>query len=111
MKKENPEVLFQNHYKIYILLKDKIIFESELENQQIEYYCDIQNQPNFENGIRYFINDYDRFKIDEIFIKKGIIASTETINVFDYRDNKKIMSIYLIISAIVVLIMILMSLL
>jgi hypothetical protein len=111
MKRENPEVLFQNHYKIYVLFKDKIIFESELENQQIEYYCDIQNQPNFENGIRYFINDYDRVKIDEIFIKNGIIANTETINVFDYRDNKKIISIYLVISGIVVLIMILMSLL
>jgi hypothetical protein len=94
-----------------VLFKDKITFESELENQQIQYYCDIQNQPNFENGIRYFINDYDKIKIDEIFIKNGIVASTETINVFDYRDNKKIMSIYLIISAIVVLIMILMSLL
>ena len=111
MEKENPEVLFQNHYKIYVLFKDKITFESELENQQIQYYCDIQNQPNFENGIRYFINDYDKIKIDEIFIKNGIVASTETINVFDYRGNKKIMSIYLIISAIVVLIMILMSLL
>ena len=106
MKKENPKILFENHYKIYVLFKDKITFESQLEDQNVDYYCDLENQPNFENGIRYFIKEIDRIKVDEIFKVNQIIAQTETINVADYRDGKRIMSIYLKVVGIVVAIMI-----
>jgi hypothetical protein len=51
------------------LPKDKIIFECRLENQNIEYYSDIENQPMFEN-IGYFILDADRIKLDKIFYRK-----------------------------------------
>ena len=110
MKKENPKILFENHFKIYVLFKDKIIFENQLDNQNIEYYCDIENQPNFESGIRYFLYENDRFKIDKIFKENEIIGKTETINVSDYRDEKKIMSIYLKVVGIVIGIMILIML-
>ena len=43
MDLNNSDILFQEHMKIYILLKDKIIFETELENQNIEYYCDLES--------------------------------------------------------------------
>jgi hypothetical protein len=107
VNRNNPEILFKGHLKIYVLPKDKIIFESELENQSIEYYCDIENQPMFENGIRYFILDADRIKLDEIFTKNVIIAHTETIPTADYRDGKKAMKLYLIVGGIVLGIMIL----
>ncbi|MEO8516313.1 MAG: hypothetical protein ABI426_06195 [Flavobacterium sp.] len=55
MKGNNPEILFQNHFKIHVLLKDNIVFENELGKQNIEYYCDDKNQPIFGNGIRYFM--------------------------------------------------------
>ena len=55
MKVNTSKILFENNVKIYVLPKDKIIFESELEKQNIEYYCDIENQPMFESGIRHFI--------------------------------------------------------
>jgi hypothetical protein len=107
MKDNNPEILLENNLKIYILQKDKIIFENELEKQNIEYYCDIENQPMFESGIRYFIKDVDRIKIDEIFTKNEIIAHTETIQISDYRDEKKAMKLYLKVGGIVFGIMIL----
>lgn len=87
--------------KIYVLLKDKIVFESELEKQNIEFYCEIENQPMFENGIRYLILDQDRIKIDKIFRENEIIAETETIQVSDYRDGKKVMKIYVKVAGIV----------
>ncbi|WP_348825716.1 hypothetical protein [Flavobacterium aestuarii] len=107
--KNNPEILFKEHLKIYVLPKDKIIFENELENQNIEYYSDIENQPMFENGIRYFILDADRIKLDKIFTENGIIAHTETITASDYRDEKKAMKLYLIVGGIVAGIMILIA--
>jgi hypothetical protein len=106
--KNNPEILFKEHLKIYVLPKDKIIFESELENQNMEYYSDIENQPMFENGIRYFILDGDRIKLDKIFTENGIIAHTETIPTSDYRDGKKAMKLYLLVGGIVAGITILM---
>ncbi|HLO72987.1 MAG TPA: hypothetical protein VK164_03545 [Flavobacterium sp.] len=87
--------------------KDKITFESELEKQKVEYYCDIENQPMFENGIRYFIQDVDRIKLDKIFVENEIIAHTETIQISDYRDGKKAQKLYLKVAGIVLVIMIL----
>jgi hypothetical protein len=107
VNRNNPEILFKEHLKIYVLPKDKIIFESELENQNIEYYCDIENQPMFESGIRYFIMDDDRIKLDKLFTENGIIAHTETIPTADYRDGKKAMKLYLKVGGIVVGIMVL----
>ncbi|WP_284652401.1 hypothetical protein [Flavobacterium terrisoli] len=104
---EKPEILFKSHFKIYVLPKDKITFENEMEKQNVEYYCDVENQPMFENGIRYFILDADRIKLDKIFTENGIIAHTETIPTADYRDEKKAMKLYLKVGGIVVGIMIL----
>ena len=107
MKINTPKILFENNLKIYVLPKDKIIFESELEKQNVEYYCDIENQPMFESGIRYFIKNEDRIKIDKIFIENEIIANTETIQTSDYRDEKKIQKVYLKVARIVIGIMLL----
>ena len=104
---ESPEILFKNHFKIYVLPKDKITFESELEKQNVEYYCDIENQPMFENGIRYFIQDVDRMKLDKIFTENEIIAHTETIQISDYRDQQKVQKLYLKVAGIVIGIIIL----
>ncbi|RKS02880.1 hypothetical protein [Flavobacterium sp. 102] len=104
---ENPEILFKSPFKIYVLPKDKITFESELEKQNVEYYCDIENQPMFENGIRYFIQDVDRMKLDKIFTENKIIAHTETISISDYRDEKKAQKLYLKVAGIVIGIIIL----
>ena len=107
MKINTPKILFENNVKIYVLPKDKIIFESELEKQNIEYYCDIENQPMFESGIRYFIKNDDRIKIDEILTENEIIADIETILPSDFRDGKKAMKLYLTVGGIVFGIMIL----
>ncbi len=102
MQVNNPEILFKNHFKIYVLPKDKITFESELEKQKVEYYCDVESQPMFENGIRYFILDVDREKLDKIFTENEIIAHTEIIQISDYRDEKKAQKLYLIVAGIVI---------
>ena len=109
MERNNPEILFENHFKIYVLLKDKITFESELEKQNVEYYCDVENQPMLGDGIRYFVLNDDRIKLDKIFTENGIIAHTETIPTLDYRDGKKAMKLYLTIGGIMIGIMILIA--
>ena len=105
--RNNPEILFKEHLKIYVLLKDKITFENELEKENIEYYCDIENQPMLESNIRYFIKNSDKDIIDKIFIENGIIAETETIQISDYRDGKKVLRMQLRVGGIVFIIMIL----
>lgn len=107
MRENNPEILFKDHFKIYVLLKDKITFESELEKQNIEYYCDVENQPMITGGIRYFIQDADRIKLDKILIENEIIAQTETIPIYNYRDEKKAQKLYLKVAGIVLGIIIL----
>lgn len=104
---KNPEILYKNHFKIYVLPKDKIIFESELKKQKVGYYCNIENQPMFENGIRYFIQDIDRMKLNKIVTEKGIIAHTETIPISDYRDEKKAQKMYFKVAGVVIGIIIL----
>jgi len=91
----NFEVKLKDHYKLYVLLKDKIKLESELENNRIMYYSDVNEQPFIGGGIRYFFLDSDREKVDQILMEKDIIASTETIPSYDYREQKKISRFYL----------------
>ena len=99
----NHEVLLDNHLTIYILLKDKISFEFALEENQIDHYCDL-DQTDLEDGIRYCIRNEDRLMLNKILRKNKIIASTETIPMYDYRDVKKGYVIYLIIALVVALI-------
>ena len=98
----NFDIKLKKHYKLYVLLKDKIIFESELEKGGIKYYSEINEQPSIDGGIRYFLLDSDMKNVDQIITQNGIIASAESILVSDYRDEKKIMKLYLIIAGIII---------
>ena len=61
----------------------------------------------FENGIRYFIQDVDKIKLDKIFTENEIIAHTETIQISDFRDEQKVQKLYLKVAGIVIGIIIL----
>ena len=93
----NFDVKHKKHFKLYVQLKDKITFESELEKYNIHYYTNINEQPFIDGDIRYFLLDVDREKIDQILIKNEILASTETIPNNDYKDDYKIIKLSLLI--------------
>ena len=103
----NSKVKYQDHYKLIIPFKDDIIFETELMNQNIDYFKDEKSIVNF----RYFFLDNDTVKIDSILIKKEIIASIETLPIHEYKEEKKIQNFYLKIVIIVILILFLIELL
>ncbi len=96
------DIKLEDHFKLYVLLKDKITFESELRNNGIPFYANLNEQPNINGGIRYFLLNSDRPKIDEIVIDNEIIANTETIPSSDYRDSKKVIKLYFYTVAIVI---------
>jgi len=98
------QVKYNEHYKLYVLLKDYILFEHLLIENEIDYYYDIVENSNVSSGIRFFIQDKDRVIVDELLIKNEIIASTETIPIIDYREYIKVQKIYLYVLVIVVLI-------
>ena len=101
------KIKFQNHFKLYVSLKDKIIFESELIKNGIDFYVDYENQPSTITDIRYFLLDRDRIKIDSLLKETQIIAGTETIGLIDFSLEKKIRHLYLNFFITVLLIMIL----
>jgi len=107
------QVKYNEHYKLYVLLKDYILFEHLLIENEIDYYYDIVENSNVSSGIRFFIQDKDRVIVDELLIKNEIIASTETIPIIDYRDGNKVYKFqlytYLIVIAIVLLIILIRS--
>ena len=106
----NIGIKFQDHFKLYVLLKDKIIFESELKNKNIGFYIDLETQVLVDNNIRYFLLNSDRLAIDKILKINKIIASTETINLVDYEDVKRFNKVYFIFALIVLILSILMLL-
>ncbi|MFV7236319.1 MULTISPECIES: hypothetical protein [Flavobacterium] len=101
------KVKFQNHFKLYILFQDKIVFESELINKEIDFYEDYDNQPVNGDNIRYFLLDSDKEKIDLLLKEAKIVGSTETIAISDFRQQRKIQYLYLKAIFLVVLIMVL----
>ena len=56
-----------------------------------------------ELGLRYFLLEKDQQRIDDILTRYKIIASTETINLVDYRDHFKIQKIYAIVAFIIII--------
>lgn len=110
MVKSNFDIRLKNHYKLYVLLKDKLIFESELNKNGIKYYYNIEEQPFIDSGIRYFLLNDDRKKVDEILISNSIIASIESLPITDYKDDKKMMKIFLLIALIIIAIILFINL-
>ncbi|WP_438965368.1 hypothetical protein [Flavobacterium sp.] len=92
----NIEIKFQEHFKLNILFKDKILFQHLLIENNISYYNN-----DLTNEFLYFLLDKDRAKINELLIKNEIIASTETIPSYDYKENKKVQKLYFTILLIV----------
>jgi|SRR5690554_1056094 len=106
----NPQIIFEDHFKLYVSLKDIVLFQSELEKESIEYYSDLECQPDIEEGIRYLIRNKDRESLDEIIKKHQIIAGTETIPISNYREDRKIYAIYLKIILVIALIILIVML-
>src|SRR5690606_24958170 len=90
----NFDIKLKDHYKLDVLLKDKIIFESELNKQGIKYYTQPREQTSVDQEIRYFLLDTDMKAIDQIIIQHEIVASTESHLISDFSDQKKISKLY-----------------
>lgn len=99
-------IKFENHFKLYIPFRDKIIFKSELINNNIDFYFD-QNQPDINVSIRYFFKDADAIKIDKIICENQIVSNIEN-QIVDYKEGQKIQKLYItvVISTILVFILI-----
>lgn len=101
---KNGIIKFQDHFKLYVLFKDKIIFEDLLYKNDIKFYNDSNEVLN--DSCRYFLLNKDRNKIDKLLIINEIIASTETIPSYDYRENGKVQKLFFLVALIVVVLMV-----
>ena len=109
LPENNFDIKLKEHYKLYIFLKDKIIFESELYKNGIKYYAEINEQPSIDGGIRYFLLNSDMENVDRIIMENGIVANTESHLIPDFRDEKKIMKLYVAVAGAVIGIIILIA--
>jgi hypothetical protein len=92
----------KDHFKLYILFKDTIVFENELQKRELDYLCDpMETMAN--NLKRYYVLEKDKGIINSIIIKHGIVASTETINMTDYSDAKQANKLFLVVGVIAIL--------
>ena len=103
----NLDITKHDHFKLYILSEDRFTFESELQNHEIEFYTNSEEQVHSSHSIRYYLKDADRVKIDNIISKNEISSGLEStgLNKFEY-NNKLIVRLILIIIGIVALILI-----
>ncbi|WP_397363880.1 hypothetical protein [Olleya sp. R77988] len=109
LSENNFDIKLKEHYKLYVPLKDKILFESELHKSGIKYYADINEQP-FGDSIRYFLLDSDMHNVDRIIIEHEIVANTESNQIGDFKDEKKVMKLYVAVAGAVIGIIILIAL-
>ncbi len=108
LSKNDFDIKQKEHYKLYVLLKDQITFESELIKKGIRYYSEINEQPSIDGGIRYFFLDSDMENIDKIIKSNEIVANIETNLVSDFQDEKKVVKLYvsILIGVIVITILV-----
>lgn len=99
MSENNFDIKLKKHFKLYVLLKDQIIFESELNKRGIKYYVEINEQPSIDIGIRYFLLDTDLENVDQIIKENGIVANVESNLISDFNDNKKALGLFILVTA------------
>lgn len=96
------DVKFQEHFKLNVLFKDYILFENLLLENNIDFYHNSNENSDISDGTLFFLLDKDRIIIDQLLIDNGIIASTETILMSDYREETKVQKFYFSVFLIVV---------
>jgi hypothetical protein len=101
----NFYIRFSPHYKLYVQQRDQLVFEEILQENNIDFYSNIKEQAFLDTGIRYFLREADRSKIDALLIKHQLIAQIESHNMPDFTSHKKIMKVYLLVALIVVLLL------
>ncbi|HYD92157.1 MAG TPA: hypothetical protein VEA37_11805 [Flavobacterium sp.] len=99
-------IKYQEHFKLWVELKDKIVFESELIKKDIPFHID-ENQSTIGSSIRYFLLDEHFSTVDLILRNCGIAASTDNIKVYDVDIEKKIQRIYWIVAIVIAVIFLL----
>ena len=109
MPKSHFNIKLKDRYKLYVLLKDKAVFESELQKNGILFYTDTEEQSPIVGRTRFFLLDSDIEKIDRIIIENGITAHIESHLISDFRSEKKIMKISILIAITLIGIIILLS--
>ncbi len=103
----SPEVKFQNHFKLNVLFKDYILFENLLLENNIDFYHNSNENSDISDGTLFFLLDKDRVIIDKLLIENEIIASTETILMSDYRQERKVQKFHFLVYLLVILILVL----
>lgn len=101
-------IQYQDHFKLLVTFKDIILFENELINLQIDYDSE---EILIGNMKRYYLLDKDNKLIDKIIMNNNIIANTETIQIGDYRDDRKAYRIYTYVALVIVTLFILATIL
>lgn len=94
--KDSFNIKNDDHFKLWIELKDKIIFEDLLIKNSIPFHID-ENQSTLGSNIRYFFPDEYKVAVDAIVKSIQIPSSTDTIHVYNPSDSKRIYKIYLLI--------------
>lgn len=90
MTYSNNIIKLSNHFTLYIAIKDKIVFESELYNADVKFYL----EQDYNLRYHFYVNDGQ--KVDEIIKEIGIVASNDIISMSDHEVDKKAMKMYLI---------------
>ena len=103
----SAEVKFQNHFKFNVLFKDYILFENLLLENDIDFYHNSNENSDISDGTLFFLLDKDRIVIDKILIDNEIIASTETIMISDFREERKVQKFHFLVYLIIILILVL----
>src|SRR5688572_11171560 len=82
------------HYKLYILLRESIIFEAALKEAEIDF---IKEENPVGEHIRYYFKEEDSQKVDFINKNLKLSISTESIPALDYIKNQKEIILYILI--------------
>lgn len=101
------DVKFQEHFKLNVLFKDYILFENLLLENNIDFYHNSNENSDISDGTCFFLLDKDRIIIDQLLIDNKIIASTETILMSDYREERKVQKFHFLVYLIIILILVL----
>ena len=94
MSIENSTIFDSNKFRLYIPYRKLIVLENFLNENNIEYWSDLEMPNSLSDLVRIYFHKKDEKEIEDILKKLQIQASDDFHVPSDYEQNKKIQILY-----------------
>lgn len=99
---QNPTIFDDNHFRIYIPFVDYLRVEALLQEENINYYLDLEAPT--AGSVRFYFDKKDESQVNDLLVKHQISATNDFRIPSDYQRSQKASLLYFKVLGVLLLI-------